>query len=116
MLLIGQMTSFGHFIKTEREKREWTQTDFGNKIGINTSAISRIENGSQKFSKSKLKNLAELFEMDLQTVTDLFFADKFAKEAFKYKCSESIFSVAEDAANYYRSTNVKQAKLNFENE
>lgn len=107
------MISFGHFIKTEREKREWTQTDFGNKIGINTSAISRIENGSQKFSKSKLKSLAELFEMDLQTVTDLFFADKFAKEAFKYKCSESIFSVAEDAANYYRSTNIKQGKLDL---
>ena len=107
------MTSFGHFIKTEREKREWTQTDFGNKIGINISAISRIENGSQKFSKSKLKSLAEVFEMDLQIVTDLFFADKFAKEAFKYKCSESIFSVAENAANYYRSTNVKQGKLDL---
>lgn len=44
------MVSFGHFIKTEREKREWTQTEFGAKIGINSSAISRIENGTQKFS------------------------------------------------------------------
>ena len=52
------MTSFGNYIKTEREKREWTQTELGTKIGINTSAICRIENGSQKFSKSKLKNLA----------------------------------------------------------
>jgi|SRR5690606_11289885 len=105
------MTSFGQFIKTEREKREWTQTELGTKIGINTSAISRIENGSQKFSKSKLKKLAEIFQTELQTVTDLFFADKFAKEAFKYKCSESVFSVAEDAANYYRNINVKQGKL-----
>jgi transcriptional regulator with XRE-family HTH domain len=105
------MTSFGHFIKIEREKREWTQTELGTKIGINTSAISRIENGSQKFSRAKLKKLAELFQTDLQTITDLFFADKFAKEAFKYKCSESVFSVAEDAANYYRNTNVKQGKL-----
>jgi len=105
------MTSFGHFIKIEREKREWTQTEFGTKIGLNTSAISRIENGSQKFSKSKLKKLAELFQTDLQKVTDLFFADKFAKEAFKYKCSESVFSVAEDAANYYRDINFKQGKL-----
>lgn len=105
------MASFGHFIKTEREKREWTQTEFGAKIGINTSAISRIENGSQKFSKSKLKKLSELFEMDLQSVTDLFFADKFVREALKYKCSDSIFAVAEETANYYRNTNVKQGKL-----
>ncbi len=67
------MVSFGTFIKMEREKREWTQTEFGAKIGINTSSISRIENGSQKFSKSKLKELSELFEIQLQQVTDLFF-------------------------------------------
>jgi transcriptional regulator with XRE-family HTH domain len=110
------MASFGHFIKTEREKREWTQTEFGAKIGINSSAISRIENGTQKFSKSKLKSLSKLLNLDLQRVTDLFFADKFAREAFKYKCSESIFSVAEDTANYIRNTNTKQGKLKFENE
>lgn len=108
---MGQMTSFGNYIKTEREKREWTQTELGTKIGINTSAICRIENGSQKFSKSKLNKLAELFQTDLQIITDLYFADKFVKEALKYKCSESIFSVAEDTANYYRNVNVKQGKL-----
>ncbi|WP_104733824.1 helix-turn-helix domain-containing protein [Hanstruepera ponticola] len=110
------MASFGHFIKTEREKREWTQTEFGAKIGINSSAISRIENGTQKFSKTKLESLSKLFNLDMQNVTDLFFADKFAREAFKYKCSESIFSVAEDTANYLRNTNIKQGKLKFENE
>jgi len=107
------MASFGQFIKTEREKREWTQTEFGAKIGINTSAISRIENGSQKFSKSKLRKLAELLQIDTQRITDLFFADKFAREAFKYKCSDSIFLVAEDTSNYIKSTNVKQGKLDL---
>lgn len=109
------MASFGHFIKTEREKREWTQTEFGAKIGINTSAISRIENGSQKFSKTKLKILSELFSIELQKVTDLFFADKFVREALKYKCSESIFSVAEDTANYYKNNNVIQGEFEFNN-
>jgi hypothetical protein len=47
----------------------------------------------------------------MQNVTDLFFADKFAREAFKYKCSESIFNVAEDTAKYIRNINVKQGKL-----
>jgi len=105
------MASFGHYIKTEREKREWTQTEFGAKIGINTSAISRIENGSQKFSKSKLKKLSELFQTDIQVVTDLFFADKFARESFKYKCSESIFKVAEETAFYIKNENSIQGKL-----
>ncbi|WP_242133388.1 helix-turn-helix domain-containing protein [Aestuariivivens marinum] len=105
------MASFGHFIKKEREQREWTQTELGIKIGINTSAICRIENGSQIFSKSKLKELADIFNIDKQIVVDLFFADKFVKEAIKYKCSDSIFSIAEDTANYYRNVNVTQGKL-----
>ena len=58
------MASFVHFIKTEREKREWTQTEFGAKIGINSSAISRIENGTQKFSKSKLKTFCHHSKME----------------------------------------------------
>jgi len=105
------MGSFGNFIKTEREKREWTQTEFGEKIGINTSAISRIENGSQKFSKSKLQKLSELFEIEIQTITDLFFADKFAREAYKYKCSESVFVVAEETVTYIKNENTVQGKL-----
>lgn len=113
---INKMAGFGKFIKNEREKRDWTQTEFGNQIGINTSAICRIENGTQKFSISKLETLSEILEIDNQKINDLFFADKFAKEALKYKCSESVFSVAENNATYFRNTNIKQGKLNFGNE
>jgi len=107
------MTSFGHFIRKEREKCELTQTEFGAKIGINTSAISRIENGSQKFSKRKLRKLSELFGIEEQIIRDLFFADKFAREAYKNQCSSSIFAVAEETANYIRSANSKQGKMKF---
>jgi transcriptional regulator with XRE-family HTH domain len=107
------MTSFGNYIKTEREKREWTQTDFGAKIGINSSAISRIENGTKKFSKSKLSKLSELFKIDLQKLTDLFYADKFAAEAYENHCSDNVFVVAEDNVKYIKSANTKQAELKF---
>jgi transcriptional regulator with XRE-family HTH domain len=107
------MASFGHYIKTERENREWTQTDFGAKIGINSSAISRIENGTQKFSKTKLPKLSELFGLSLQEINDLFYADKFANEAYKNKCSDKVFAVAENTVQYLKTINSKQAKLNF---
>ncbi|MBO6794397.1 MAG: helix-turn-helix transcriptional regulator [Balneolaceae bacterium] len=107
------MESFGHFVKMQRVKNNWTQTEFGAKIGINTSAISRIENGSQKFSKSKLKNLSELFQVEEQQIRDLYFADKFAREAYKNQCSDSIFSVAEETIKYIRYSKAKQAKIQF---
>lgn len=105
------MVSFGRFIKEERQKREWSQTVFSEKIGINTSAISRIENGSQKFSKTKLKLLSQIFNIDIQEIRDHFFADKFVREALKNECSESIFVVAQNTAKYYRNIYVKQGEL-----
>lgn len=105
------MASFGQFIKAEREKKRWTQTEFGAKVGINAFAISKIENGTQKFNKNKLKDLAELFEIDFQKMTDLFYADKFASEAYKNHCSDNVFSVAEDNVKYLKSTNTKQGSI-----
>jgi len=107
------MTSFGNFIKKERELREWTQTDFGAKIGVNSSAISRIENGTQTFSKNKLELLAKIFKLEKQKIVDLYFADKFAREANKYKCSETIFSVAEETSNYLKIKKSKQGEFKF---
>ena len=107
------MTSFGQFIKIEREKQGWTQTEFGAMIGINSSAISKIENGTKPFSKDKLTKLSELFNIDFNDIRDLFFGDKFAREAYKHKCSENVFIVAEDAVEYLTNKNSKQGKLNF---
>ncbi|WP_318312572.1 helix-turn-helix domain-containing protein [Flagellimonas crocea] len=107
------MTSFGNFIKKERELRDWTQTDFGAKIGVNSSAVSRIENGAQTFSKNKLELLANIFDIDKQKIIDLYFADKFAREANKYRCSETIFSVAEETSNYLKIKKSKQGEFKF---
>lgn len=101
-------SSFGYFIKAEREKREWTQTEFGAKIGINSSAISRIENGTKRLSATKLNLLSEVFQISNQKINDLFFADKFAQEANKYNCSSNVFSVAEINAKYLRKKNNKK--------
>jgi transcriptional regulator with XRE-family HTH domain len=107
------MASFGKFIKAEREKKGWSQTEFGAKIKINTPAVSRIENDRKMLSISKIELLATLFELNYNTVKDLYFADKFAKEAYEYKCSEKVFSVAESQTNYLREINAKQGKIKF---
>lgn len=107
------MLTFGQFLRAEREKRNWTQSDFGEKIGLNTSAISRIENESQKFSKSKLKALSDLLQINEQVIKDLYFADKFAREAFKYSCSETIFSVAEQNVKYIKQKRETQGQIEF---
>ena len=107
------MTSFGDFIKTEREKLGWTQTDLGAKIGINSGAISKIEHGRKQLSVAKLSNLAKLFAIDLARMKELYFGDKIAREVYKNDCPETVFLVAQANVKYLKSKNAKQAKLNF---
>ena len=107
------MSSFGRFIKSEREKNSWTQTEFGAKIGINSSAISRIENGTQRFSTSKLEILAKIFDADLLKLKDLFFADKFAHEAYENGCGKSVFQTAEHISKHLRNKHSKQGNFDI---
>ena len=107
------MASFGSYIKTEREKHGWTQTEFGAKIGINAFAICKIENGTQKFSVAKLKILSDVFETDLSKIKDMFFADKFAREAYQNKCSENVFALSQETFEHLRNKNIKQGEIIF---
>jgi transcriptional regulator with XRE-family HTH domain len=108
------MASFGDFIKQEREKNGWTQTDFGAKIGINSSAVSRIEHGTQQLSSNKLITLSNLFSIDLSKIKELYFGDKFARDVYKYDCPSSVFIIAEEEVKYLRTKNAKQSKINFD--
>lgn len=107
------MTTFGDYIKKEREKRGWTQTDFGAKIGINSSAVSRVENGTKQISSNKLSVVSEVFDVDLSTIKDLYYGEKFAKEAYNSNCPDSVFLTAERSLKLLRSKNTKQSKLTF---
>lgn len=107
------MASFGDFIKQERESHSWTQTDFGAKIGINSSAISRIEHGTKQLSASKLPRIAELFGLDISKVKELYYSDKFAREVYKNDCPETVFSVAEETVKYLKTKRSPTKKVAF---
>lgn len=107
------MTSFGKFIKKEREKKGWSQTELGARIKINTPLVSRIENDKKTLAFDKVKLLTDAFEIDYQKVKDLYFADRTAKAAYKYKCSDAVFTLAEQQFEYHKAINSVQGKLNF---
>lgn len=53
------MASSGRFIKHNKEKKGWSQTEFGALLKINAPLISRIENDKKPLAANKLKLLAE---------------------------------------------------------
>lgn len=106
--------TFGEFIKKNRNQRGFTQTQFAAKIGIDTAAVSKIENGKTVLSEERLPALAEVFDMDLKILKEEYFSEKIAHVLYNNKCSENTLVLAEQKMQYIRSKNVKQITLKLE--
>ena len=107
------MATFGEFLRKERERKELNQSDFGQQIGIIMTDISKIENGRKKFPFQNLEKLAKFISVDINELKTLFVADILVEEVHKYKCSDNVFSIAEEQSKYLKNKNVKQGNFNF---
>ena len=107
------MATFGEFLRKERERKELNQSDFGQQIGIIMTDISKIENGRKKFPFQNLEKLSKFISVDFNELKTLFVADILVEEVHKYKCSDIVFSVAEEQSKYLKNKNVKQGNFNF---
>ena len=107
------MATFGEFLRKEREKKEMNQSDFGQEVGIIMTDISKIENGRKKYPFQNLQKLANFIGQELDELKTLYVADILVEEVHKYKCSDNVFSVAEEQSKYLKNKNVKQGNFNF---
>ncbi len=107
------MATFGEFLRKERERKELNQSDFGQQVGIIMTDISKIENGRKKFPFQNLEKLSKFISVDINELKTLFVADILVEEVHKYKCSDNVFSVAEEQSKYLKNKNVKQGNFNF---
>ena len=105
------MATFGEFLRSERDKKGLNQSDFGQKVGVIMTDISKIENGHKKFPYVNLRRLAVFLNKDIEELKNLYVADILVEEVHKYNCSDTVFSVAESQSKYIRNKNVKQSEL-----
>lgn len=107
------MSTFGGYIRKQREIMEMTQDKLSKLLDIPYTDVSKIENGKKKFKFDKLSDLAKVLSTDLQELKDLYGADMMIDQKKKYECSDKVFAVAEKQESYQIRKNVKQGNLNF---
>ncbi len=107
------MESFGEYIKNLRKQKGFNQTKLAAMLGLDMSAISKIENKKIRLKESLLPKLAEIFDLKINLVKEKYFSDKFAQEVYKNGVPETVFKVAEEKVRYYKITNVKQMNFNL---
>lgn len=106
--------TFGEFIKKLRTEHQLTLTQLGAKLGIDSGALSKIENGKKRLDEKALPKLAKSFKLDLSNLRDEFFSEVIAQEIYENKCSEKVLLLAEQKVKYIRNKNTKQGELGLQ--
>ena len=108
--------TFGEYIKQLRTDKGLTLTQLAFQLDLDSANLSKIENGKREFDEKRLEKLAQAFNLDIEKLKTEYFGEQFAKKMYQYNCSSETLIVAEEKVNYLKNINVKQAKINFDNE
>ena len=108
--------TFGEYIRQLRTDNGLTLTQLAFQLDLDSANLSKIENGKREFDEKRLDKLSQAFNLDIEKLKTEYFGEQFAKKMYQYNCSFETLIVAEEKVNYYKNINVKQAKINFDNE
>ena len=108
--------TFGEYIRQLRTDKGFTLTELAALLKLDSANLSKIENNKREFDEKRLEKLANAFDLDFEKLKTEYFGEQFAKKMYQYNCSSETLIVAEEKVNYLKNINVKQAKINFDNE
>jgi len=100
--------TFGEFLKSLRVKKELTLTQLGAKLGIDSGALSKIENGKRKLDEKVLPKIAKIFNLNLNEIKDELISEQIAYNVFENNCTDKVLTLAEEKIEYIKQKNFKQ--------
>ena len=105
--------TFGEYIKKLRVENGLTLTQLAAYLGIDSGALSKIENGKKKLDEKVLPKIADKFNLNLEILKNEFISEQIANKIYESNCSNEILLLAEEKIKYIKQKNVKQTNLNF---
>jgi len=104
---------FGEYIRKLRVENGLTLTQLAAYIGIDSGALSKIENGKKKLDEKILPRIAEKFNLDLENLKNEFISEQIAGKIYESNCSNEVLRLAEEKVEYFKQKNAKQTNFNF---
>jgi transcriptional regulator with XRE-family HTH domain len=105
--------SFGEYIRKLRVENSLTLTQLAAYLGIDSGALSKIENGKKKLDEKVLPKIAEKFNLDLEILKNEFISEQIAYKIYESNCSNEVLQLAEKKINYIKQRNIKQINITF---
>jgi HTH-type transcriptional regulator, competence development regulator len=104
---------FGEYIKNLRVENGLTLTQLAAFLGIDSGALSKIENGKKKLDEKILPRIAEKFNLNLENLKNEFISEIIANKIYESNCTNEVLQLAEEKVNYIKQRNAKQIDLTF---
>ncbi len=105
--------TFGEYIRRLRTEKGLTLTQLGAFIGIDSGALSKIENGKKELDEKTLPKIAEVFQLDLSKLKEEFISEQIAFKLYKSNCSENVLNLAKKKIKYLKQRFAQQGNLNL---
>jgi|TARA_R100000935_G_scaffold21876_4_gene40466 transcriptional regulator with XRE-family HTH domain len=105
--------AIGEYLRELRKAEGFTLTQMGAKLGMDSGALSKVENGKKLLDASYLPAIADTFNLDLDVLKTEFFAEKIAYELIENSCNDDTLKLAEEKIKYIKTKSAIQAKLNI---
>ena len=70
MTLANDKIKIGQFIRSLREKKDWTQEDLANILDTSQSAVARMESGDQNFKTEMLDRISSALNHRIVKLND----------------------------------------------
>ncbi|MDY0141184.1 MAG: helix-turn-helix transcriptional regulator [Bacteroidales bacterium] len=105
--------TFGEFLKNLRVENEMTLTQLGAKLGIDSGALSKIENNKRKLDEKILPKIAKVFKLNLDKLKDEFISEQIAYKVYENNCTNNVLILAEEKIEYIKQRNYKQGSLDL---
>lgn len=105
--------TFGEYLKNLRVENKMTLTQLGAKLGIDSGALSKIENGKRKLDEKILPQIAKTFKLNLKELKDEFISELIAYKIYENNCTDKVLTLAEEKIEYIKQKNFKQGNLNL---
>lgn len=107
---------FGEYIRKLRVDGGLTLTELAAQLKLDSGNLSKIENGKREFDEKRLPLLAKTFKLDIIQLKKEYFSDAIASKIYIFPDSNEILALAEAKVKYYKSRDLNQSKINFDNE
>jgi len=102
--------TFGNYIRELRTKKGLTLTQLGALLGIDSGALSKIENGKRQLDEKILPTLAKVFNLNLKQLKNEFISEQIAYKIYRNDCSFEVLKLAEKKVKYYRQRQINKTE------